>query len=267
MLQNLHTHTTYCDGKFSATEMIESAISKGLKSVGFSGHSPIPIKNGYCMTYENLPQYIAEINELKQKYEKKCEIFLGLETEQLYPIDLSPYDYTISSVHAIIKDDEVLEVDFQKANIIDDVTRRYDGDFYAYITEYYRLVVEASKYGDILGHFDLVTKYNILNDLFDEKSNKYLDIANSALEKCIKNGIIFEINTGAISRGYTNRFYPAPYLLHLLKENNAKIIITSDAHHADSIDCFYNESVKILKDYGFKKQMFLTKNGFDEVNL
>ena len=28
-LQNLHTHSTYCDGKDTVTEMIEAAISKG----------------------------------------------------------------------------------------------------------------------------------------------------------------------------------------------------------------------------------------------
>ena len=224
MIQNLHTHTLYCDGKNSAEDMILSAISKGLKSIGFSGHSPIPIQNGYCMSFDDLPKYIDEINSLKTKYSNKIEVFLGLESECLYPTDLTPFDYTISSVHAIMKDDEILEVDFKKDNIIDDVTRRYNGDFYEYIKEYYMLVIEASKRGDILGHFDLVSKYNVLNDLFDEKSNKYLDIANSALLECIKNDTIIEINSGAISRGYMDRFYPAPYFLDLMRQNNSKII-------------------------------------------
>ena len=38
-LQNLHTHTTYCDGRDTPVEMIESAIAQGFDSIGFSGHS------------------------------------------------------------------------------------------------------------------------------------------------------------------------------------------------------------------------------------
>ena len=36
---DLHMHTTYCDGKNSPEEMIQSAINMGLKTVGLSGHS------------------------------------------------------------------------------------------------------------------------------------------------------------------------------------------------------------------------------------
>ena len=37
--QNLHTHTTFCDGKDTPEELVEAAIAKGFDSIGFSGHS------------------------------------------------------------------------------------------------------------------------------------------------------------------------------------------------------------------------------------
>ena len=40
MLQNLHTHSTFCDGKNTPREMIEAAIALGFNSLGFSGHAP-----------------------------------------------------------------------------------------------------------------------------------------------------------------------------------------------------------------------------------
>ena len=51
-LQNLHTHTTYCDGKNTAEEMVQKAIELGFKSLGFSGHAPMPdsIPAAYAMT-------------------------------------------------------------------------------------------------------------------------------------------------------------------------------------------------------------------------
>ena len=35
---NLHTHTTYCDGKESVESMIQAAIAKDFIRLGFSGH-------------------------------------------------------------------------------------------------------------------------------------------------------------------------------------------------------------------------------------
>ena len=37
-IQNLHTHSTYCDGADTPEEMIETALEKGFTSIGFSGH-------------------------------------------------------------------------------------------------------------------------------------------------------------------------------------------------------------------------------------
>ena len=37
--QNLHTHSTYRDGKNTLEELIETTLEKGLVSLGFSNHS------------------------------------------------------------------------------------------------------------------------------------------------------------------------------------------------------------------------------------
>lgn len=264
MIQNLHTHTTFCDGKHTAEAMVLSAIKKGLKSIGFSGHAPIENEN---WTMKNIPEYVLEINRLKEKYSSDIEIFLGLESEFLCEYPQYNYDYIISSVHGLKRGEKFLWVDADKKTVEDNLAEFYNGNVYEYIQEYYDLVVEASKKGDILGHFDLITKFNQEQDIFAESDNKYLEIAKKSLVKCIKNNIIIEINTGAMERGYLNRFYPAPYLLQTILENNGKIIINSDAHNENAIDFYYCESVKILKEIGFEKQMRLTKNGFVEVNL
>jgi hypothetical protein len=65
-LQDLHTHTTYCDGKNTPREMIEAAIAKGLRRIGFSGHSPSPCPDeDYAMAKEEVPAYVAEIRGTK----------------------------------------------------------------------------------------------------------------------------------------------------------------------------------------------------------
>ena len=59
---DLHMHTTYCDGKNSAEEMILAAVSVGLKTVGLSGHSFTWFDTSYCMSEENTVAYIEEVN-------------------------------------------------------------------------------------------------------------------------------------------------------------------------------------------------------------
>ena len=267
MICNLHTHTVFCDGKNTAEEMVCSAISKGLKYLGFSGHSPIPVENTHCISYEDLSKYHEEVYRLKEKYKNEITIFLGLETEHIHPINRDIYDYTISSVHDMRKGDEIFSVDFNREMTADAIKRLYNSDHLEFVKAFYDCVIDASKYGEILGHFDLICKFNKRNNMFDEHSKQYIDIANNAIVECMKNGIIIEINTGAISRGYLDRFYPDEIFLPLMRDNNARISINSDSHEVSTIDCYYDESVEILKRYGFTKNTILTENGFESVKF
>ena len=47
---DLHTHTSFCDGKNSPEEMVRSAVEKGFDVLGFSGHSYTPFDETYCMS-------------------------------------------------------------------------------------------------------------------------------------------------------------------------------------------------------------------------
>ena len=70
-LQNLHTHTTYCDGRDTPVEMIESAIAQGFDSLGFSGHSFTFYSQAIPMSTEGTEEYKKEITALKEKYADK----------------------------------------------------------------------------------------------------------------------------------------------------------------------------------------------------
>ena len=77
MLQNLHTHSSFCDGKNTPEEIVEYAISRGFDSIGFSSHAVTEF-NIDC-ELRDIPGYISCVNALKKKYEGKIEIFLGAE--------------------------------------------------------------------------------------------------------------------------------------------------------------------------------------------
>ena len=53
-----------------------------------------------------------------------------------------------------------------------------------------------------------------------------------------------------------------PTELDALKALDAPLILSSDSHHADTLDCAFPETKAMLRDIGFRKLMTLTDTGF-----
>ena len=266
---DFHTHTSYCDGKNSPEEMVKSAIDKNLKAIGFSGHSYTDFDESYCMSKENTEKYIAEITALKEKYKDKICVFCGIEKDYYSKIDDSCFDYVIGSVHYVKKDSKYLDIDLSAENFCDNVTRFFDGDFYAFCNDYYKNVADVyNKHKcDIIGHFDLVTKFNEGNALFDESNKRYVDSSLFAVDELLKNDVIFEINTGAISRGYKTAPYPARFILKRIYEKGGSIILSGDTHSKENLCFQFDNATDYIKSAGFKTIKVLTDKGFIDYKI
>ena len=102
ILSNLHTHTTFCDGKNTAEDFVQAAIGKGFTSIGFSCHSYFKYDTGACITLEKLVEYHRDLLVLKEKYADKIEIYIGRELDfESEPFDGYEYDFTIGAVHNV----------------------------------------------------------------------------------------------------------------------------------------------------------------------
>ena len=266
MLQNLHTHTVFCDGKDTPEEMIDTAISRGFDSLGFSMHAST---NPPCKySGRNIPQYFEELNRLKKKYEGKIEIFTGTELDYFSHgvVDVDSYEYTIASVHFGFKDGVRMEYDYSANETQKYITELYGGDSAAYARDYYGIVATvADRFpkATFIGHFDLITKFNEkAPGIIDTENAKYKSAAIEALVALKEKNEFFEVNTGAISRGYRTTPYPAPFILDKMKEIGCKLVLTSDCHDRRFIDCHFNESKEYLLAHGIDTLYYLTKNGF-----
>ena len=91
-------------------------------------------------------------------------------------------------------------------------------------------MVEKTK-ADIVGHFDLITKFNEGNKYFDEEAEWYKDAARKALYKVAETKPVFEINTGAMARGYRIHPYPADFLLEEIERLRCSVLLSSDCHN------------------------------------
>ena len=252
MLTNLHTHTSFCDGKSTPEEMILSAIEKGFGSIGFSGHGHTSFDESYCIT--DTDGYIAEIKRLKEKYSKEIQVYLGAEEDMLDYVKREDYDYIIGSSHYIYFDGKYLEIDGD-SDTFQNAAEQFGGDYLALADMYYKQFSEyiVRRKPDIVGHFDLVTKYDekyfntfLNNPEYDRIAEKYFLYA-------LESQCIFEVNTGAIFRGYRTMPYPKENLLHILKKENGKITFSADAHCPDALDFKFSESARFLWDIGFRE--------------
>lgn len=258
ILEDFHVHTNLCDGKNSAEEMVRAAIDLKMKRIGFSEHAYTSHDLSYCMSKSDMVEYYEQISQLKEKYRSKIEILCGLEMDYFSEKPEIETDYIIGSVHYVKKDEKYFEIDNSEEQFCEWVSEFYNGDIYAFIRDYYALVenVALKTNADIIGHFDLITKFNEGGKLFGTNNPEYIKMAEKAVDKLIAFGKPFEINTGAISRGYRSWAYPELFILKHIKEKGGRVILSSDSHSSNTLCYEFEKYEQIAKEIGFTKLNF-----------
>lgn len=274
-LQNLHTHTVFCDGVNTPEELIQEALRKGFDSIGFSGHSYMKrYPREYSMTPENNLSYRKEIQRMKEKYAGQIKVYCGMEADAYTDADLGGYDYLIGSVHYISKDGLLL--DFDRTDLVHPryamqrfLSEFFDGDGMKFAKAYYETLARLPEHGqyDIIGHYDLIVKHNDALHFVDEESREYRNYAIEAAEALAGKIKLFEVNTGAIARGYRKIPYPAPFIMKELKRLGFGAVISSDCHKKENLDFHFHETEELLKECGFKERFVLTDAGFVPVEV
>ena len=268
--QCLHTHSILCDGKDTLEEMVLAAIEKGFDSIGFSGHSFMDIYAEFSMSEEKTAVYKAEIARLQKVYGDRIKIFCGLEKDNYTTISTEGYDYLIGSVHVMQHPEGLLFIDWTADCTRENIEKIFGGDGIAYAKHYFKALADLPNYGsfDILGHFDLLTKFNEKEpDLFDTTDPAYRAAATEAAEALAGKVKYFEVNTGAISRGYRTTPYPDPYILKEMKRLGFGAIISSDCHDRNFLDCGYEDAKRLLREAGFTEHYVLKEEGFVAIPL
>ena len=267
--QNLHTHTVFGDGIDTPEQIVQHALSKNFNSLGFSEHSYMFYSPKPCLKPEQTLKYKNEITHLKSKYSDRLDIYMGLEVDMYSQIDLSDYDYLIGSCHYFKFGETYVGFD-RSINECQRIIQEYfGGDGMRFAKEYYRQYAKLCQFGnfDIIGHFDLITKNNSSNCLFDEDSKEYINAAFETMESFRGKIALFEVNTGSIARGYRSRPYPAIKLLTEFRNMKFGAVITSDCHDGRLLDCGFEEARNLLKYCGFTERYVLTNTGFMAVAL
>ena len=275
---DMHTHGFFSDGKGTFLEFAKSADLKGLVSLGFSDHSPVPLENGWSMKKESLGNYFTQLKEIKEK-SFDTDLYAGMELDYIPGVDVKAYidfenlplDYFIGSVHYVYSEklDKYLTVDNSLEDFKYLVNKGFSGDSTAEYKAYYNNVREmiCTYKPAIAAHIDLVTKNNPGNLYFDTKSSEYLAEVDKTLDTIKLFGTIVEINTGGMSRGYMDMPYPSEYILRKCNKDEIPVALNSDAHSPGSLTFEFDKVVKMLREIGFKEIITFKKGSWSPIRL
>ena len=144
-MENLHSHSEFCDGRASMAEIAASAFEAGFNTWGTSPHSPICCPSGANMKASDMDAYLMESSRLKEEYKGRMRILTGMEIDYVsdsfgphneYFRNL-PLDYRIGSVHFVrTKEGKPVDVDGPAERFLKYLDSEYEGDL-RYVAETY----------------------------------------------------------------------------------------------------------------------------------
>lgn len=214
-----HTHHERCGhavGKLE--EYVQRGIALGLQQLGLSDHLPLIHVNPetyypeMAMPLAELPRYVEECLNLKERYRGKIELRVGLEADYIEGYEeqirelLSPYpwDYLIGSVHFLGEWDIT---DHRQ-------THGWEGkDVMEVYRRYYDAVRKSALSGlyDIIGHMDVIKRFGYGPQTPEGKA-EVRELELDALRAIASSGIAMELNASGLSKPCAEMF-PAEHVL------------------------------------------------------
>ena len=207
---NLHIHSKYSDGRNSISQIVSTALNKGLDYICITDHftnswkaDVIPNLN----SLDKIVRYLEEIDQFQKDLldeEKQMVLFKGIE------IDLNSTEKFILNGISPTKFDIVL---FEYLENIEDIS------FVKKIINHWKRKTKNPKDFPVIGlaHFD--PSFFVINGM------------NILIDFLAQNRIFFEFNSSY------SHFYSQKYLSFFkqLKERNILVSIGSDSHHISTL--------------------------------
>jgi histidinol-phosphatase (PHP family) len=277
MITNFHTHTHYCDGKASVSEMVNAARHFNIKQLGFSSHAPLPFPVKWSLSSEDeILKYIKEINDAKSISDGEIELYAGLETDFI-PGRTKPFqflketyalDYIIGSVHLVKVPgiEQVWFIDGQQQFFDEGLVKYFNGDAKQAALTYFRQVKEMimTETFDIIAHVDKI-KMNNAGRFFCEEDDWYIDEILDVLDLLKEKNIILEVNTRGYYQNKTDSMYPSDFVLDHAAKKGVMMMINSDAHKPDELLLGFDEATKRLQQAGCNKTTVRRNDSWSEI--
>jgi len=277
---NFHSHCTFCDGRSDPEVFVRFAISNGFRAYGFSSHSPLPFETFWNMSRLDMPEYLAEISRLKEKYAGKIELYIGLEIDYLdetYNATIPffrnlPLDYRIGSIHFLPCRQPLLEknmmcIDGNYTDFVERINAFYDGNIRLMVKDFFRRSSEMVEAGgfDIVGHIDKVYMNSSRHPDFDISASWYQTPFLELLDLVAEKNLIVEVNCkNMIGKKQT---YPNINSYEELKKRDIPVMVNSDCHYPALVNDGRTETLARLKAIGYRTVRELVGGQWEDVEI
>ena len=263
-MENYHSHSEFCDGRASMSQIAASAYAAGFKVWGTSPHSPVCCDSGANMKETSVVPYLMESERLKKEYRGRMRILAGMEIDYIsgefgphtdYFRSL-PLDYRIGSVHFVrTKDGRPVDVDGPAERFMRFLASEYDNDLKYVVDTYFAMQIEMLESGgfDIIGHLDKIGDNGSVAQPDLEDQPWYAELVEKVIAKAVEKGVIIEINTKKYPSG--KRFFPAERWWPLLLKYKARLVLSTDAHYPEKVAAGYQEAYSRLVAAGMSAQL------------
>jgi histidinol-phosphatase (PHP family) len=243
---------------------VEKAVELQFDHLGFSPHAPISKKYDFAITEDTIPVYLNEV-ELYQKQYPQIKIFKGMECDYIPKItkDFSYYkhkyklDYIIGGIHLVKvpNSKDIWFIDGPKKETYDNgIECFFNHDIQKAVTCFWEQtfeMIETQEF-DIIAHIDKIKMHN-QDRFFKEDEDWYVKLVDHAIDLIVQKQLIVEINSRGIYRLRCKNFYPSDYILKKIANAKIPMVISSDAHRAEELSLYYEESKIKLQSFGIKE--------------
>ena len=247
MYTDYHLHSSFSDDSLTPMEdMVRRAITLGLDEICFTEHVDYGVNTVVNCDY---PSYLSKLAEMREKYCGQITIRAGIEFGvQLETIpqftaafQSYPFDFVIYSCHQI-NNQEFWRNEFQQGKTQAEYQTAYYNAIYNVMRQY--------KFYSVLGHLDVIKRYDPCGDYPDEK---ILPLAEKIMRQAIADGKGIEVNTSTLRYGMPGTF-PSRPLLELYHDLGGRILtIGSDSHDTAHLADLIPEVQGMLKEIGFRE--------------
>jgi histidinol-phosphatase (PHP family) len=253
-----HTHHARCGHAIgSLEEYVQQGIRLGLDQLGLSDHMPLlHVKpDDYypemAMPMEELPRYVEECLELKERFKGQIDIRVGLEGDYIEGwereigdiITAYPWDYVIGSVHFLGEWDVT---DFRQVH-------HWEGkNVLEVYRTYYDAVSKAAATGlyDIMGHLDVIKRFGYHPKT--EEMEELRELERSALSAVARSGRAMELNASGLSKPCAEMF-PSRRMLEEAFSLGIPLTVGSDAHDPAKLSEHLEKARALLYEVGYRE--------------
>ncbi|XEC94835.1 histidinol-phosphatase HisJ [Paenibacillus tarimensis] len=254
MFIDYHTHHARCGhAEGELEEYVRKGIELGLTQLGLSDHMPLlhvdpaSYYPEMAMPMDELPRYVEECFELREKYKGQIDVRIGLEGDYIEGwemqieriVGMYPWDYVIGSVHFLGEWDIT---DYRQ-------TGGWEGrDKLEVYRWYYDAVQKAAATGlyDFIGHIDVIKRFGYKPD------DDVTELENAALEAVKRHDLAIELNASGL-RMPVKEMFPSRRMLEYARDLGIPFTIGSDAHQPQRLGQYLDEARMLLKEIGIDR--------------